>query len=154
MGLRNRTQQPFWRTTPVSSADSAVLYQHGIECVGRRDGKGMIATGWALCQIAQLHQHQAADFLVDGYRVWRESADFDRSQATAFLTDFFNALCSLTPPEVPADIWSAPPEAVMPASVYYGTRCWAGNELLDVAADPEIRTRYAPMVYRSAAEAP
>src|ERR1700712_512263 len=154
MGLGNRTQQPFWRTTPIRSTDPAVLYQHGIECVGKRDGKGMIATGWALCQVAGLHEHQAGDFLTDGYRIWRESSGFDRGQAAAFLADLFGALCSLTPPSVPADIWSASAEAVMRASIYYGTRCWAGNELLEVAVDQETRTQYEPLVYRAAEEAP
>ncbi|HSP39458.1 MAG TPA: hypothetical protein VLR26_17090 [Frankiaceae bacterium] len=154
MGLRNRTPQPFWRTTPIRSTDPAALYQHGIECVGKRDGKGMLATGWALCQVAGLHEHQAGDFLTDGYRIWRESPGFDRAQAAAFLADLFGALCSLTPPPVPADIWSASSQAVMPASIYYGTRCWAGNELLEVAADQETQAQYEPLVYRSAAEAP
>ena len=154
MGLRNRTQQPFWRTPPIRTSDPSALHQHGIACVSRRDGKGMVAVGWAICQVAALHQYQASDFLTDGYRVWRESPGFDRGQGLAFLTDLFGALCSLTPPDVPADIWSASPEAVMPASIYFGTRCWAGNELLELATDPAIHARYEPLVYRSAAEAP
>src|SRR3954464_4113270 len=154
MGLRSRTQQPFWRTTPTRSTDVDTLHRFGMECVARRDGKGMIATGWALCQVAALHERQASDFLTDGYRVWRESPGFDRHHATSFLLDLLGALCSLTPPPTPQDIWSAPPEAVLPASVYYGTRCWAGNELLEVTGDPNLRVQYEPLVFRSAAEAP
>lgn len=154
MGLRNRTQQPFWRTTPTRTTEPSELYRHGIECVGRRDGKGMIATGWALCQVAALHEHQANDFLTDGYRVWKDSPGFDRGQATTFLIDLFGALCSLTPPSVPQDIWSAPPEAVLPASVYFGTRCWTGNELLEITTDPAVRAQYEPLVFRSCVESP
>src|SRR3954466_5030513 len=154
MGLRNRTQQPFWRTTPTKTSNPDALYQFGIEAVGRRDGKAMIATGWALCQVASLHEPQASDFLTDGYRIWRESSSFDRNQAVGFLTDLFGALCSLTPPPVPQDIWSAPPESVMPASIYYGLRCWAGNELLEVTDDAATRAQYEPLVFKSAVEAP
>src|SRR4051794_10620865 len=154
MGLRNRTQQSFWRTAPTRSTDPAVLYQHGVACVAKRDGKGMLATGWALCQVAGLHEHQASDFLTDGYRIWRESPTFDRGQAAAFLADLFGALCSLSPPSVPDDIWSAAPDAVMPASIYFGTRCWAGNELLEISSDPATRSQYAPLVFRSAVESP
>src|SRR3954471_5816357 len=153
MGLRNRTQQPFWRTTPTKTSNPDALYQFGIEAVGKRDGKAMIATGWALCQGASLHEHHASDFLPDGYRIWRESPSFDRNQAVAFLTDLFGALSSLTPPPVPQDIWSAPPETVMPASIYYGLRCWACNELLEATDDPATRAQYEPLLFRSAVEA-
>jgi hypothetical protein len=154
MGLRNKTQQPFWRTTPTRTTQATELYRHGMECVSRRDGKGMIATGWALCQVAALHENQANDFLTDGYRVWKESTEFDRAQATTFLVDLFGALCSLTPPPVPDDIWSAAPEAVLPASIYFGTRCWTGNELLEITTDPTVTAQYEPLVFRSSAEAP
>src|SRR5206468_12914226 len=107
-----------------------------------------------LCQRAGVPQYRAADFPPAGCRIWRESPGFARAQAAPFLADLFGALSSLTPPSVPADIWSASPEAVMPASIYYGTRCWAGSELLEVATDQQMRAQYEPLVFRSAVEAP
>ncbi|MDQ1650573.1 MAG: hypothetical protein QOG60_2630 [Frankiaceae bacterium] len=154
MARRNRTSQPFWRVTPNATSDPGALYRHGVECLNKRDGRGMLASGWALCQVGSLHENQASDFLTDGYRIWRESSGFDRAEAAAFLTDLFDALRSLTPPPAPADIRSASPEQVVPASVYHGTRCWAGNELLEATPDPSVREQYEPQVFAAVTEAP
>jgi hypothetical protein len=114
----------------------------------------MLATGWALCQTTALHEYQATDFLTDGYRLWRASPSFEQAEGVAFLRDLFGALRSVNPPPVPDDIWSAPPESVMPAGVYHATRCWAGNELLELLIDPAMRAEYEPLVYRSIVSAP
>lgn len=50
-----------------------MLYEHGITCVDNVDGPGMISTGWALWWLSGLNQHQANDFIQDGYREWRKA---------------------------------------------------------------------------------
>jgi hypothetical protein len=139
---KQRQTTGFWRAPPFPDADTTVLYQFGIRCVGRNDGPGMIATGWAIWHLGDLSSHQAYDFLTDGYDLWRRSAGFDPAAAAAFLRDLIAELR----PDLPArwtDLHRAPPELVDPIAKYYSLRCWAGSELLEVVDDNQAGTASA-----------
>ena len=133
MGLfRSGAKAPeFWRTPPFR-AEPAVLHEHGIRCVGSADGRGMMQTGWAIWQAAGLHQHQSSDFLKDGYRQWTEDGA-EPTLRLLFLSDLFDRLVGQPAPHCPANIYLAPPSEVAPTTAYFGTRCWAGTELVVVA---------------------
>lgn len=117
-----------------------------MDCTKESDGRGMIATGWALWGLVGLDQRQAYDFIYDGYREWRE-AGAPEPERIAFLTAVFDRLHDIHPPIAPTDDLSSVPHSVAaPASVYYGARCWAGSELLSVASSvgrltPELEER-------------
>jgi hypothetical protein len=140
---RRSADQPFWRTPPFRTDNLEVLYQHGINCVSRSggsDGKGMMSTGWALWDRAGLLQHQALDFLRDGYREWANTSPPDEERV-AFLIDMFDRLRVIYPEiDTTSDVWSLPRHVAEPASQLYGARCWAGSELLEAAGPAGLMT--------------
>jgi len=140
---RRQNDQQFWRTPPFQTDNLEVLYQHGINCVSRpggSGGKGMMSTGWALWDRAGLLQHQALDFLRDGYREWANTSA-PAEERVAFLTDMFNRLIDIYPEiDTTSDVWSLPRQVAEPASQLYGARCWAGSELLEAAASAGLMT--------------
>jgi hypothetical protein len=77
MGLFRRGDTPGRERSGLGGADGSRLYQHGIDCVTRQDGKGMMAAGWGLLDISGIHERQAFDFLSDGFRAWRSEPDYD-----------------------------------------------------------------------------
>lgn len=134
---------PFWENPPFRTDDPEVLYQHGIRCVTESDGPGMMAVGWALWDVWGLGQHQAWDFLYDGYAVWVQ-AGAPSDERISFSTAVFDRLRVIEPQVPPETILaSIPPGVAVPASRSYGTRCWAISEVIEVAAqqggiDPEM----------------
>jgi hypothetical protein len=128
--FRKEGKASFWHSPPFQNKDPQVLYQHGITCVTRSDGAGMMRTGWALWGIGGLHQHLAWNFLTDGFQQWRTSAD--PATARAFVEDVF-ARATASTPHFPPDIYSVPRELVEPASAVFGARCWAGMRLIELA---------------------
>ena len=137
--------EPFWRVRPIRSADPGLLYQHGISCISHDDGKGAMATGWAIWDLAGLHEHQAWDFLTDGYRIWRKARDDEQTLAVEFLTDLLGRLASLPPAPWP-DLYSVPPELVQPIATLHTARCWAASELLETL-EPSSRGDWEQRVY-------
>lgn len=135
--LRRRSRvadgRPFWEVPPCTSTDPAVFYEHGIQAVTRGDGPGMIAAGWALWELAGLNQHQAYDFLYDGYQKWCDSGATGVERA-ALLDALVNGLRQIHPAISPtADLSAYPPWVAAPAARYYGARCWAIVERLDLS---------------------
>lgn len=126
-------KRAFWREPPFPSSNPEVLHQHGISCVAKSDGPGMMSVGWALWDIAGLNQQQAWDFLYDGYRQWRNSGAPDPDRAL-FLLQVLERLTDIRPAIPPgADLRSLSPGIVAPAATYYAARGWAVSELLEVA---------------------
>jgi hypothetical protein len=126
--------RPFWEVPPFDSNDVAVLYRHGISCVGHGDAKGMMSTGWAIWNLDGLEGHQAKDFLLDGYRDW-VAAGATVFERTEFLLGILHRLRDIHPEiAVDADVWSLPRHVAETASSYYSARCWAGSELLEITA--------------------
>jgi len=122
----------FWRIPPFPSRDPYVLHAHGITCVTRSDGPGMMSTGWAIWDVAGIHMHQARDFLVDGYNAWRDAGTSDEQSRVLFLEDMFHRLGDIRPAIPPsADLATLAPGVVAPASVAFTARCWAASELLE-----------------------
>lgn len=137
---RSSPSRPFWEVPPFSSHDPRVLYEHGINCVVNDDGPGMISTGWALWDLAGLNQHQAKQFLQDGYREWR-NAGAPPQERMAFLRAVMARLAHIHPAVPPtADLEIIPRAVVAPAADYYATRSWAACALLDVAEATGERT--------------
>jgi hypothetical protein len=170
VGLFKRTSTTdatsFWRQLPIKTADPAALYQYGISCVTQGDPIGMMQCGWAIWQLVGIHEHQAREFIYDGFNMWEQGEqrvrlnpayDYSPERGIAFLRDYFDTLCASPPPNCPADIWSAPPALVQPAMEYYGARCFAGSRLLSMAVDrsgTETIAVYRPLVYRAIIEVP
>ncbi|MER7441269.1 hypothetical protein [Micromonospora avicenniae] len=158
MSIFSRRQEPAapWRQPPFRSIDVAQLYQHGLSCVGRDDGMGMMRSGWAIYRIAGLHSHQAENFLRDGYQSWSQGPDCQPRLALSFLIDLFEGLNNKDP-GVPPNIYAVPRALIEPIAAHYSMRCWAGSELLaaaDRAACPDVRERYEPIVFAAIVRSP
>lgn len=140
MGLfsrRPREPKPFWREPPIRSTDPAAFHQHGIWCISQGDGRGAIATGWSIWQLAGLHEFQAWDFLYDGYKAWRTSSTFDRALAQRFLADLLDELGE--PPVAPwPDLHAVDRADVEPIAAVHSAICWAASEILEVAGNGEL----------------
>ena len=133
-------QTPFWQQPPIRGSDPVALYAHGVRSVTQQDGPAMMATGWALWTITGIHQHQAFDFLSDGYGAWRSTAAFDPALGRMFTEQLLAGLEA--DPPVPTDIYSAAPDVVEPLATHYSARCWAASELAsyeDVSAEDKQR---------------
>jgi hypothetical protein len=142
----------FWLKPPFSTGDPSVLYQHGLTCVGRSDGPGMMSTGWAIWRLTAIHMYQANQFLTDGFREWQEGGSYDRAVGIRFLQQLFDRLNAAAPPDCPADPWSAPRDLVEPASAYFSTLCWAGSEFLAEAGKAgreDLVAEHEPRIYRA-----
>lgn len=143
MGLFSRRRETAdarpWRVPPFATSDSDLLYQHGITCVSRSDGLGMMSVGWALWGLSGLDQHQAYDLLSDGYRSWSGTEQARDESRRAFVLDVFHRLAEIHP-RIPstADLATVSSSVAQPASVAYGARCWAGSELLELGVTPEL----------------
>lgn len=138
MGLLRRsvrvTDRPFWQVAPFATSDPGALYHEGIACVTAGDGRGMIAVGWALWDLVGLHQHQARDFLFDGYTSWSDAAA-PVNERVAFLTAVLDRLRDIQPAVPPgADFFALPAALVTPAAHYYGLRSFAVRERLGLAS--------------------
>jgi hypothetical protein len=120
----------FWRVPPFSSREPEVLYQHGIRCISNRDGPGAMSVGWAIWNLSALDQHQAWDFLTDGYRDWQGSSAYDRVLGVEFLEDLFDRLADAPPAPWP-DLYAVPPEIVKPVATLHGALCWTASELVE-----------------------
>jgi len=123
---------PFWRISP-GPGDPSALHRIGIQNVVAGDGRGMIATGWAIWDVAGLNQFQAVDFSRDGYQKWVE-AGAPVNERFLYLWDVLGRLQTIQPeigPEV--DVYALPPHIAQPASTYYGMRSWTVSEILIVA---------------------
>lgn len=132
----------FWLIPPFSTHDAEHLHAHGIDCVIRSDGPGMMSTGWAIWNIAGLHEQEARDFLMDGYKAWCASGGADDSIRVEFLEHVFERLRDIEPPVSPSDDLSRVSWEVMaPIAEAYGMRCWAGSELLELLNQPWSRRR-------------
>lgn len=149
MGLfSKRPRPPFWHSPPISARDPQALHQYAIyECVGRDDFTGMMATGWAIWDLADIGSHQAADLLTDGYRGWEQQAGFDRALGRQFLEEALDRLAS--DPALPGEIMGLPREVVDPVAIHYGTRCWLASELVDAVDDPSAEARAFDLIRRS-----
>jgi hypothetical protein len=91
-----------------------------------------MSTGWAIWDVAGIHMHQAREFLVDGYKAWRDADTSDQRSRVLFLEDMFHRLGDIRPAIPPsADLAMLTPGVVAPASVAYTARCWAASELLE-----------------------
>lgn len=109
------------------------MYQHGIKCVSESDGPGMMSVGWALWDVWGLVEHQAWDFLYDGYTNWT-GAGASAGERLTFARAVFDRLQLIRPEVAPtADLSALSPEVVSPASRYYSSRCWAASEALELA---------------------
>ncbi|MFZ6005564.1 MAG: hypothetical protein ACOYXM_16700 [Actinomycetota bacterium] len=129
-----------------------MLHQHGIKCVTQSDGAGMISTGWTLWDVWGLVEHQAWDFIYDGYQNW-SSAGAPAAERLRFVRAVFDRLQSIQPEVAPtAELSSLSPAVVSPASRYYGSRCWAASELLEQAeATGTLTPELATEIYESLA---
>jgi hypothetical protein len=87
MGLFNSAKgaTDFWKRSPITNRDAEALHRHGIDCVRRQDGEGMIAAGWALFDGYGINERQALDFLRDGFRAWSASPQYDAQAARSRL---------------------------------------------------------------------
>lgn len=146
-----KARSPFWKQPPFPSSDPAMLYQAGISCVQRSDGKGMMAAGWRIWRLAGLHEHQASDFLTGGYDLWRESSDFEPALAATFLNELLEGLRDA--PLLPGDIWSLPREVVMPVASQHGARAWAASGLIAVSR-PDERSTIEQVAYSAVSGSP
>lgn len=127
MGLFRRQPKPFWLQLPFNSADPSLLYQGGIDAVGRSDGPAMTSIGWRLWELAGLHAYQAFDLITDGFKLWSESPAFNAQEAFDFLHEMLGRLHAN--PMIPLNIYQAPRELVEPAAAHYGARAWVAAEL-------------------------
>jgi hypothetical protein len=161
----NNGSTAFWRTPPFRTDDPALLYHHGIRCVTQGDPVGMMQCGWSIWRLAGLHQHQARDFLYDGFTMWEQGEHrvrlaskhaYSLERGVSFIQDYFDSLMKRTPPPYPPDLYGVPPELVEPASTYYSARCFAGTKLLELAdggVDEALVEAYEPIVFRAITEA-
>lgn len=120
----------FWAVPPISTDDPGVLYHYGIQCVARKDGPGMIATGWTLWRRAGLHRNQAKDLILDGFTEWRDSAKYSAPQGLAFLEAALKRVMGATPPPAPTDPAFVSSDVMEKASAYFSFRSAIGEWLL------------------------
>jgi hypothetical protein len=147
------SDKPFWEIPPFQTSDPSVLYQRGIKCVTESDGPGMISVGWTLWDVWGLVEHQAWDFIYDGYESWR-SAGAPAGERLRFARAVFDRLKSIQPEVAPTDdLSSLSPAVVSPASQYYGARGWAASELLELAdATGSLTPEVSAEIYESLAK--
>lgn len=137
MGIfSKRPKPPFWRIPPIRTEDPDLLYHHGISCVGRSDGPGMLASGWALWGLVGIGAKQASDFLYTGFLEWEKSPEFTRELGCQFLDEALERLSYDLPAPWP-DLYAVPPEEVEPVATYYSTRCWMAMDRIRLAGDGE-----------------
>ena len=135
---QRRPPAAFWLKPPLPTNDVGDLHAHGIGCVMRGDGPGMMLTGWAIWDLAGLHEQQARDFLRDGYKAWCASGAAQGGVRIEFLQQVFERLRVIEPSISPSeDLSTLPPEVLTPLAEAYLMRCWAGSELLEVLARPD-----------------
>lgn len=144
MGLFSRKstpldERPFWQRPPFPSDDPDVLYQHGISCVSAGDGPGMLSVGFALWDLVGLNQHQAWDFISDGFAKWTDTGA-SVSERIALLDDMLQRLDRLPLLPVDIDLHSLPPGVIEPTADYYTARCWAISESLTAHESCGART--------------
>jgi hypothetical protein len=97
----------------------------------------MMRIGWTLWHAAGMGQHQAYDFLVDGFGSWSAQPEVGYEQIKLFLRDLFDRLDREDP---------------VPYSSEYGARAWAGTELYmraDQEDDHETLEAYRACVYHA-----
>ena len=125
--------RPFWEVPPSPSRDPQIVQSLGMDAMTDSDGPGMIQAGWALWGLVGLDQRQAYDFIYDGHREWRNAGGSAQERAP-FVLAVFRRLRHISPEISPTlDLATIPQSVGMKASCYYGARCWAGSELLELA---------------------
>lgn len=113
----------------------------------------MISVGWTLWDVWGLVEHQAWDFIYDGYQNWC-SAGAPAAERLRFVRAVFDRLQSIQPEVAPTDdLSSLSPAVVSPASRYYASRCWAASELLELAeASGSLTPELSAEIYDSLAK--
>jgi hypothetical protein len=138
-------ERPFWRNAPICTNDPEELQFYGITCWTRDgNGKAVMSCGWTLWGMGGLHLHQAGDLLSDGYQQWEPFASTE--ERIAFLQDVFTRSAAQAAP-YPPDVYSAPPEAVVPAAAIYRARCWSGVRLVEEVSGTDEYERARRRVY-------
>jgi len=132
-------RRPFWQVPPFPSTDPEVLYQHGISCLTSGDGRGMLQVGFALWDLVGLNQHQAWDFISDGFTSWSDAGAPD-SEKLALLQDILERLDKVPMLPVDVDLYSLQPGVVEPTVPYHTARAWAISEALIINERNGTRT--------------
>lgn len=157
---RKGSDKQFWLVPPIPSRDPQALRQFGNTCVGREDHRQMIATGWTLWNLVGLDKFQADDFVSDGYSGWKRGASFVPQLGLEFATQYFErarrtAVAIDGGKWVHADVWSMSPDVVGPGATAYGAMCFAGCEVLELAAlvgDTGLRQAHEKAMFAAVAE--
>jgi hypothetical protein len=124
---------PRLAATSVNSGRLRALDEQGLASLPPREDPRQISVGWTLWSAWGLVEHQAWDFIYDGYKSWR-SAGAPAGERLRFARAVFDRLQSIQPEVAPTDdLSSLSPAVVSPASEYYGALGWAASELLELA---------------------
>ena len=123
--------RPFWQVPPFPSTDPAVLYEHGINCVTTSDYGGMLKVGFALWELVGLNQHQAWDFIKDGFSGWGD-AGAPVNERLALIYDMIARLDKVPMLPVDLDLYSLQPGVVEPTVAYHTAKAWAISEALSI----------------------
>jgi hypothetical protein len=102
----------------------------------------MMRVGWSLWHAAGMGEHQAYDFLVDGFGSWSAQAEVNYEQVNLFLRDLFDELDRADP---------------SPYSSEYGARAWSGTELYMRAeqhGNQETLDAYRLRIFHALADGP
>lgn len=108
-------------------------------------------SGWAIWDAAGLHQHQAWDFITDGFRAWQDSGSFELATALQLLHVMFDRLVGLPPAPWP-DLYAVPREVVEPVATAHSALCWTASEMID-AMEPSERSAFERRAYDAIASA-
>jgi hypothetical protein len=136
MGIFSRSKRrEFWLESPIQG-DPEFLRHYAVQQLVGEHYRNVIACGCEIWRIAGLASNQASNLIYDGYRGWRDSAEFCSDDGIAFLRYVMGRIGD--PPRPPTGpLRLIPPEIVQPISVVQATLGWVGTNLVELVATPE-----------------